>query len=122
MNSYILRLLKGSRHTGLCGRCRQPITWAICAPRGRSVPLIASPIILREERNARDVVYEVVGGDQVHECPVRPAEAGRYDAQPRRHRKAGAVFATFSPDRMQQLRDAATGAKRMEPSPQRELF
>jgi hypothetical protein len=117
---HVLRLLKHSRHAGICGHCQQRITWAVCAPRGKSVPLIAAPIVLWEERTDRDVVFEVVGGDQVHKCPVPAVKAAHAKApgSPRRRGpKKQPVFAGFSRDRMQQLRDAVEhGTKPSDPS------
>lgn len=124
MSGHVLRLLKGTRHAATCGRCQQSITWAICAPRGRHVPLIAAPIVLREERNDRDVVFEIVGGDQVHQCPARPKPAKATVPAPvraARHIRRQGVFSAFSSDKLHDLR-AAIDQGPKPPSPQRDLF
>jgi hypothetical protein len=115
MREHVLRILKGSRRVGRCGRCRVEITWAVCAPRGRYVRLTAAPIVLREERNAREVTFEVVGGDQVHQCSVRTPRPTRSTPDRRRISapstggEAERPYPAFTPERIQELKRRIEG-------------
>lgn len=116
MAGYALRIANGSRHPGRCGRCHQDITWAILAARGgKSIPLVASPVILRTEKDDRDVVVEVLAFDQIHKCPVPKPKAAadtRTSSTADRRTPSGAgVFSAFTGDRLKQLREAIDAPK-----------
>jgi hypothetical protein len=111
MAGYALRVVKGTRRRARCGRCHADITWATLAQRHtRSIPLVVSPVLLREERTDTDVSVEVFGFDQVHRCPVRkdPAPARRASARPSAApapmRPSDTAYASFTPDRIQYLK------------------
>jgi hypothetical protein len=114
-----LLIVKGSRRQARCQQCRAVVTWATLARKGgKSIPLVAMPIVLRDEHGENGVVAEVVGFDQIHKCPTRRPT-------PRPHstpghatsdQPAAPAFATFTPERMAQLR-AQLAPKPKPPQP-----
>lgn len=122
----VLLIVKGSRRHGRCGYCQREITWATLAARGgRNVPLVYAPMILREQTGDTGVVAEVLGFDQIHRCPERKTVARPTSPAPPAPavRRGDGVFASFTTDRLQQLRDAvAHPTPKPSPAPQGELF
>lgn len=109
--AYALEIVKCSRHSARCRECHQAITWATIAARGgKSVPLAATPLVLREVRGENGVIVEVLGWDQVHRCPVkkhaRPSGSSvRSTPPPSPAIRSGAgVFASFTNEKITELR------------------
>lgn len=125
MHATALFIVKGSRRQGHCGRCRHVVTWATLAKRGaKNIPLVASPVILRVDHGTNGVSVEVLGFDQIHRCPVpaRPAARPTHRMAPRhvpKHTPAESAYASFTPDRIQQLREQIAAPKPKPPQPSR---
>lgn len=112
---YEIWLLQEKRDAGRCSFCQMPIVWGHCAPHGTAVPLVATPLrISREERNSAGVLFDVVASDQKHQCPYRGA---RRRAEHADMKKGQHVFAAFTPERIEQLKQQID-AQKPAPVPQ----
>jgi hypothetical protein len=111
MKPTALRIAKGSRRHGRCGRCRLDVTWATLAHRGtKNITLVVSPLILRVEHGANGVSVEIIAFDQVHRCPklkllprVLATNPMAVRHVPKR-RPADHAYASFTPDRLADLK------------------
>lgn len=116
-----LLIVKGSRRRARCSTCSAEITWATLARRGgKYIPLVAAPVIIRTEKSDRDVLLEVVGFDQIHKCSARPKakKTSASAANAPWHRSTEPpqpAFSAFSPDRLQQLRNAIAPSDHARP-------
>jgi hypothetical protein len=123
MHATALYIAKGSRRPGRCGRCGHAVTWATLARRGaKNIPLIASPVVLRDEQADTGVTVEVLAFDQVHRCTVRKPPAPRRSATTvpaRLQRRSDTAYASFTPDRIQQLKEQIAAPKSKPPQPSR---
>lgn len=106
--------LAQSRRRQVRHRCGQRITWATLAARGaKSIPLVETPRILRQEKRENGVIVDVIAVDQVHHCP-KPLPL--WEAKPRRRRapssvsspstgpRSGHAFSSFTPECIAELK------------------
>jgi len=103
----LLRIVKGSRREVACRRCHKVIALAMCLTRQgpRTLPIAATAFVIREERNSRDVVFEVIGGDQVHRCHAKTSTRQRPAARLKPW-TSSQQESTSTPDRIAELRAA----------------
>jgi hypothetical protein len=68
----LVYVVAGSRRPGACRDCGKAIEWVVNA-NGKNVPLNPNALVLRYDRNAGGVKFEVVSPTAVHfaTCPRR---------------------------------------------------
>lgn len=122
MPDYALRIAKGSGRAGRCGACGERVMWAVLAQRGaKRIRLVESPKVLRTETGDNDVRVELLGFDQIHRCQARktprPSASSIRSAPPPAPavRSGDGVYASFTRERIQEMRRQLETPKSKEP-------